>query len=256
MYAPSFSSPSVDPASLSARYLLAVRTGDGAAATDARERLSAIDPATLSRCLPDDAHRTAFWLNVYNAVVQERLTERPEAFDRRTRFFRRDQVPVAGRLLSLDDVEHGILRRSMLSWGLGDLPRPFPDGFERANRVDERDFRVHFALNCGAASCPPIAVYGPETIDRDLDWATEGYLRSAVDYDAGAGVARVPRLFLWYRGDFGGGAGIREILRRYDRVPEDASPKLRYHGYDWSLSLGEYATDRRGGDSDSPESSD
>ncbi|WP_363465761.1 DUF547 domain-containing protein [Halogeometricum borinquense] len=229
-----------DPVALAAQYLRAVRTDTGEATVDARERLSALDPTTLTRRLSDDARRIAFWLNVYNAFVQDCLSDDPESFDR-TRFFRRAQVPVAGQLLSLNDIEHGILRRSMLSWGLGYLPRPFPNAFERAARVDERDFRIHFALNCGAASCPPVAVYDPETLDADLEWITEGYLDSEVVYDRLAGTVTVPRLFLWYRGDFGGGRGIRRILRQYGQIPDGAAPKLRYRGYDWSLSLGNYA---------------
>ena len=38
------------------------------------------------------------------------------------------------------------------------------------------DPRIHFALNCGAVSCPPIAVYEGESLDEQLDIATEGFL--------------------------------------------------------------------------------
>jgi hypothetical protein len=229
------------PSALAARYLRAVRARDETEAADARERLAALDPDELPRLLPDDDHRIAFWANVYNATVQAVLRDDPDAFDR-TRFFRRDVVAVAGRLLSLDDVEHGLLRRSKLGWGLGYFPRFFPGSFERANRVTTLDPRIHFALNCGAASCPPVAAYHPETLERDLEWVTEGYLETEVEYDRSAGVVSVPRLMLWYRGDFGGRRGIREFLRRYDVLPPGARPKIRYRAYDWSLSLGDYAS--------------
>jgi len=42
---------------------------------------------------------------------------------------------------------------------------------------------------------------------------------------------------LWYRGDFGGGSGIRRLLREYGVVGPEADPKLRYREYDWSLAL-------------------
>ncbi|MFB6175657.1 MAG: DUF547 domain-containing protein, partial [Halobaculum sp.] len=79
-------------------------------------------------------------------------------------------------------------------------------------------------LNCGAASCPPIRAYDPETVDEQLDLATRGYLESTVEYDPERDRARVPRVFLWFYGDFGGHSGTRSFLREYDVVPEDASP--------------------------------
>ena len=38
--------------------------------------------------------------------------------------------------------------------------------------VDVIDFRIHFALNCGAKSCPPIAFYSYDKINDQLDLAT------------------------------------------------------------------------------------
>ena len=131
-----------------------------------------------------------------------------------------------------------MLRRSQLPWGLGYLSNPLPGGFERALRVGKRDLRVHFALNCGAASCPPIAAYTPADIGRQLDLASDSYLYGEVEYDPEGGVVRVPRLCLWYYGDFRGRNGIRSLLRRYDVIPDGASPQVRHKGYDWSLDRG------------------
>ena len=39
------------------------------------------------------------------------------------------------------------------------------------------------------------------------------------------------------RGDFGGRAGIRALLREYDAVDPDATSRIRYREYDWSLAL-------------------
>ncbi|MWG35477.1 DUF547 domain-containing protein [Halomarina oriensis] len=229
-----------DPLALAADFLRAVRYDEP---TTAHERaLRDLDPDGLAAALDTDDRRLAFWLNVYNAHVQLVLAAAPEQYEDRRRFFGAPVVACAGHDLSLDDVEHGILRRSMHSLGLGYLPRR-ADGFERTHRVDERDPRIHFAVNCGAESCPPILAYDHEAVDEQLDTATAGYLDGEAEYDADAGVVRVPRLLLWYRGDFGGRAGVLGLLRRYGVIPADATPRIRYRSYDWSLALDRFASE-------------
>ena len=190
----------------------------------------------------DRGRALAFWINLYNAGTQLLLERRPETYDsplRFVRFFRAEALAVAGTGLGLDAIEHGILRGGRSKYGLGYLPRlPWP--FERRYRVD-RDPRVHFALNCGAESCPPIRAYDPDRIDDQLDVATASYLAGTVDHDPAAGVVRLPRLFLWYRGDFGGRSGVRRVLREYDAIPADADPEFRYRSWDWSRAAGKFA---------------
>ncbi|MFB6256082.1 MAG: DUF547 domain-containing protein, partial [Haloplanus sp.] len=77
-------------------------------------------------------------------------------------------------------------------------------------------------------------------VDEQLDLATRTYLDATVTHDATDGVVRVPRVFLWYRGDFGGGSGIRRLLRAYDVVPADASPSIRHRSWDWSKAPGKF----------------
>jgi hypothetical protein len=228
-----------DPVDCSVRLLRAARTGETETAADCWRTLAGYDSAALAERLPDDDARTAFWLNVYNAAVQDDLREDPERYDSRLRFFFADRVTVAGRDLSLNDIEHGLLRRRSL-YALGYLPRLLTSRFERTHRVSELDPRIHFALNCGAASCPPIAAYTAEALDEELTLASESYLDTEVEYDLDAGVVRVPQLFLWYYGDFGGRSGTRDLLRRYGRLPDDATPSVRYRSYDWSLELDDF----------------
>jgi isopentenyldiphosphate isomerase len=226
------------PLALAADLLQAVRYSEP---TRRYERsLRDLPPAALRDTLATDDRRLAFWLNVYNAHVQLLLDAAPEQYDDRRRFFGAAVVAVAGHELSLDDVEHGLLRRSRHSLGLGYLPRR-ADAFERVHRLDSRDPRIHFALNCGAESCPPILAYDHGTINEQLDTATAGFLEAEVAYDPARDVARVPRHMLWYHGDFGGRRGIRTLLRDHGTVPADATPAIRYRSYDWSLALGRFA---------------
>jgi len=230
--------PDPDLVADSQRFLRAVRTPDdrGPALDTVRTLIADASPDRLTELGPDE--RLAFWLNVYNAATGAALLADPDRFKDRRRFFGKSIVTVAGTDLSLDQIEHGILRGSQWKYGLGYVPNPFPSAFVRRHRVADPDARVHFALNCGAASCPAVAAYDAETVDADLDAAAEGYLRSETVVEDGT--AHVSRLFLWYRGDFGGRRGIRRILREYGVVGPDAVSRIRYRDYDWSPAPGAF----------------
>lgn len=205
-----------------------------------RSALAALDEGELAALGDDDAAATAFWVNCYNAVAQILLREEPSLYEDRRRFFSAERLTVAGTDLSLDDVEHGILRASKWKYGLGYLPRPFPSEFERNHRLAEVDPRIHFALNCGAASCPPILAYTATDVDDQLDTATRSFLEQSSTYNRERSEVTVTRLFLYYRGDFDGRRGIYRFLERYGVIDEGDRPKVRYDEYIWSRRPGMY----------------
>lgn len=184
----------------------------------------------LARDLPDDPTRIATWVNLYNAATQRLVDADPASYARRVRFFRQPAVTVAGTPLSLDTLEHGLLRRSRPKVGLGYLSNPVAGRFERRFRVVRPDPRVHFALNCAAASCPPIAAYDPEGLGAQLDLATRAYLGATVCREGDALV--LPRIFRWFPGDFGWAGGIRRFLAAHGH-PADGL-RLRYAPWDWT----------------------
>jgi len=209
-----------------------------------RRALADVDESSLSTIRTGRRTALAFWLNVYNAATQLLLDRRPALFESQWRFFRAPAVTVAGVELSLDDIEHGILRGRKSKYGLGYLPRLGRTGLSATYRVDA-DPRIHFALNCGAASCPAVLAYAPETVDDVLDDATETYLDGTVEYDADRDRVTLPRVCLWFVGDFGGPSGLRSFLREFDQIPADATPSLRFHEYDWRKAPRKFAARRR-----------
>ena len=217
------------PNELAIAYLLAARTG-GAEANAIERRLARLDDRQLALDLDSDTARVAFWLDVYNAAVVRAGAVALTARRTRWQHFRQRSLVVAGHRLSLDGIEHGLLRRSRWKLALGYLGNPLPGTFERRHRVGRLDPRVHFALNCGAASCPPITAYEAERLDEQLELATRSFLTSEVRRDGD--VLRIPPVLLWYIGDFGGPRGVRRLLVRSG--VEDASLPLRFSKYDWS----------------------
>jgi len=230
-----------DPTTLARELLVATKRG---AATEPYERaLADADDDALEAVREDRPTALSFWLNCYNAGTQLLLERRPGLYEsplRFVRFFHAPAVTVAGTDLPLDRIENGLLRAGRSKYGLGYVPKLLVTSFERRYALDSCDPRVHFALNCGAASCPAVRAYEPDRVDDQLDLATRAYLEDTVSYDPESGVVRVPRVMLWFRGDFGGGAGIRAFLREYDTLPAGAEPAVRYESWDWSRAAGKF----------------
>jgi hypothetical protein len=234
------------PTELAQELLVACKSGT---ATDPYEQaLATLDDDALASIREERERALAFWINCYNAGTQLLLDRRPDLYEsplRFVRFFHAPVVTVAGTDLPLDRIENGLLRGGRSKYGLGYLPKVLVTSFERRYALETCDPRIHFALNCGAASCPPVAAYTPDTVEETLEAVTGSYLDRTVAFEPGGwlwdGTARVSRLFLWYRGDFGGKSGIVAFLRRYDQLPAGVRPRLSHRPYDWSLKLGQYA---------------
>ncbi|WPP52775.1 DUF547 domain-containing protein [Catalinimonas niigatensis] len=204
------------------------------------QKLANLSRDQLAEELDSDAAKKAFFINVYNGFVQHILMNNPEKFDDRGAFFSTEQITIAGEKLSLDDIEHGIIRGSKVKWSLGMIQDPFADDFEKTFRVVKTDGRIHFALNCGAKSCPYIAIYDATKIDEQLDIIAHQFLNRSSTYQAEEEKVYVTSLFSWFRGDFDGLDGVKDYLRRYEVIPEDADPELEFKEYDWTLELGNY----------------
>lgn len=209
-----------------------------AAAAGAADALPGVDLADLA----GREARLAFWINVYNALVFHGVVVLGV---RRTvrevrRFFARVAYRVGGVVVTADDVEHGILRGNARHGIL--RRRPFPPGDPRlALAVRPVDPRIHFAITCGAQSCPPIGVYRAAALDQQLDLAARNFLNQEVALDARGGVT-CSRILDWYAEDFEAAGGVGPLLLRYlDGGPVRAAiggrarPCDAYRAYDWAL---------------------
>ncbi len=205
-----------------------------------RSRLNGLTIEQLEKSLVTDHQKLAFWINIYNAYIQVILTENPELYKDRGSFFKKDQVPIAGSLVSFDKIEHGIIRKSQVSIGLGLVGKWFPDDFEKRLRVENRDYHIHFALNCGAKDCPPVAIYKVDRLEEQFNKGTEKYLKQTSVYDDSKKTVAVTPLFSWFRGDFGSSSGVLNILKKYKIIPATEGVDITYKDYDWTLDLGNW----------------
>ena len=211
-------------------------------------QIAVLDPARLDAELNTLPKQLAFWINVYNGYTQHYLKTDPSTYlADRSRHFGLARLQIAGTAVSLEDIEHGVLRRGATIWTLGHWRwLSIRSAFVRRFAVDAVDFRIHFALNCGALSCPPVMPYLVESLDAQLDAMTRFYLAQQVRYDAVADTVAVPALLRWFSADFAGGSANakRAILRRYGVIPAGANPRITYAPYDWTLKVQNYAAYR------------
>jgi Protein of unknown function, DUF547 len=185
--------------------------------------LEAIEVSRLNR-----GEQRAYWINLYNAVTTRIVLDHypigsirdislgPSLFSIGP--WDAKVVRVEGEELSLDDIEHGILRPI---W---------------------RDPRLHYALNCAAISCPslqPFAFTAANT-ERLLENGARAYVNNPRGVRIEHGRLIVSSIYLWYRSDFGADeAAVMDHLKRY-ATPELAAQLQRWrapddYAYDWRL---------------------
>lgn len=184
--------------------------------------LAQADPLSLTR-----DEQFAYWANLYNAltldVVLAAFPVRSIRDIKPSRLaagpWRQERVTIGGERLSLDAIEHDILRKA---W---------------------RDPRVHYAVNCASFSCPnlPRRAWRGAGLTGALDEAARAYVNHprAVHFLADSLV--VSSIYKWYAADFGSSdAAVIEHLARFAKPPLaarlKASRRISRDAYDWSLN--------------------
>lgn len=198
-------------------------------------QLHEVDPTAIER----DGARLAFWINLYNAILLHRLCREPVrgSILLHPRMFSAVAYRVGGQPYTLNVIEHGVLRRNRRP-PLG-LRRPLRRGDPRIDAAPpELDPRVHFALNCGARSCPPVREYDAERAQALLEEATLAYLEAESDLDPARRRIRLPRLMRIYRADFGPRRAQVEFAARYlpalAEWPLADGVHVGYGRFDWT----------------------
>lgn len=189
--------------------------------------LNASNPDALSR-----SEALAFWINAYNAYTIKLILvryPRLESIKDISRPWSRRDWGIGGRLHSLDDIEHEILRK----------------------RFGEP--RIHFAIVCASFSCPKLAseAYAGGRIDEQLTRAARAFLadpqrglRLDTAGDGGASTVHLSSIFKWFGEDFASKAGSPlSYVTPYLPAPEREGVqrqgrrvRVRFLPYDWTLN--------------------
>jgi len=194
--------------------------------------LEAVQVRDLAR-----AEQYAFWANLYNAktidvVLDHYPVDSIRKISIKEGFFgflkksvgfggpwKAKIMKVAGKELSLDDVEHGILRPIF------------------------KDPRVHYAVNCASIGCPNLrtSAFTAENLEAELDAGAREYVNNLRGIAVRDGSVTASSIYNWFQSDFGGSAeGVLAHVRKY-ATPELAAKlegvtSVANYAYDWNLN--------------------
>ena len=171
----------------------------------------------------------AFWINLYNALTIETiLAHYPVASIRDVDIspgflsngpWGKKMFAVEKEMLSLDDIEHRILRPI---W---------------------KDARIHYAVNCASIGCPNLArrAFTAGNAEELLETGARDYVNHPRGAAIIGGELQVSSIYKWFSADFGGDdAGIIMHLKKYAtsslREQLGSISSIADDGYDWSLN--------------------
>lgn len=195
---------------------------DRASLSDYIETLEAMPVSVME---PQD--QFAYWANLYNAVTVRLIVDEAPANSIRQIRPRPwsigpwgvDRVEVEGRELSLDDIEHGIMREQFAAT------------------------LVHYAVNCASIGCPNLKpdAWRGDTLETDLEAAARAYINHPRGVRVTEDGLEVSRIYAWFQEDFGGDeAGVLAHLLIYAEpelaIELQGRTRISAYAYDWSLN--------------------
>ena len=193
--------------------------GDETRRAQLAEVVAAVGSADPS-AYADDA-KLAFYINAYNALTVSAVVERwpLESVMRIEGFFDRIEHRVAGESMTLNHLENEIIRA----------------------RFEEP--RIHFAVNCASAGCPPLSptAFTPANLEAQLVAQTQAYVRRTSRIDRDGGRVELSQIFEWFAADFEPAGGVRTFVANH--LEGDNATFVRHEGtalahfeYDWAVN--------------------
>lgn len=173
------------------------------------------------------AQQRAYWINLYNALTIDIVLENyplDSIRDISSGLFssgpwRLKLAEIDGEKLTLDDIEHRILRPI---W---------------------QDPRIHYAVNCASLGCPNLQVvaFTAENAETLLEASAREFINNPRGAQVIGNRLRVSRIYDWFEKDFGGNeAGVISHLRHYavgDLATALASiTDIDDYEYDWQIN--------------------
>ena len=159
--------------------------------------------------------KLAFWINAYNAYTLKliidhypvkSITELHSGNPWDVKW-----ININGQTLSLNGIENEIIRPQF------------------------REPRIHFAVNCAAKSCPPLAdiAFTKENIDELLTTRTRNFINNPQYNTISKSKIEVSKIFEWYKEDFG---DLVSFINKYSDKEIKANASISFKEYDWALN--------------------
>ena len=189
--------------------------------------LDSLAEVPISQCRREE--QLAFWINLYNALTVNTVLDHypvesirdidisPGLFSKGP--WRRKLFTVEGEAVSLDDIEHRILRPV---W---------------------QDPRMHYVLNCAAVGCPPLnaEAFTAQNAEELMERSARAYVNSPHGVTVSPRGLTLSSIYRWYKEDFG--ETDEDLLAHIALYADDdlakvldGDPRILGYHYDWSLN--------------------
>ncbi|WMX13848.1 DUF547 domain-containing protein [Aureispira sp. CCB-E] len=160
----------------------------------------------------------AYWINMYNAITIHSIVESyPVSSIMKLeggKIWDKKKIVINGENLTLNNIEKDKLLKRF------------------------KEPRVHFAVNCAAASCPPLLnkAWTEDNIQRYYDKQAKAFINNPSYNTVSAKKIEASQIFNWYAGDFGGSDKVVPYFQKYSETTIKDNAKVSYKEYDWNLN--------------------
>ncbi|MEL6834255.1 MAG: DUF547 domain-containing protein [Bacteroidota bacterium] len=157
----------------------------------------------------------AYWINAYNAFTIKLIVDNHPVSSIKNLHggnpWDQKWIKIGGSTYSLNQIENDILRAR---YG---------------------DARIHFAVNCAAASCPPIhnRAFTADNLNSTLQRLTRRFINNTAYNTISSEEITISKIFEWYAGDFG---NVTSYINGFTDVELGEQTKVSYKEYDWALN--------------------
>jgi hypothetical protein len=170
--------------------------------------------------------KLAFWLNAYNAYTLKVVVDHypvksiKDITDGgllngllRNGPWKIDSIKLLGKTLSLDYIEHSIIRPIF------------------------KEPRIHFAVNCASIGCPSLLrePFRADKLEQQLEKVTTNFLNNNKKNYLKNNIIYISKIFDWYEEDFKAKKGVKVFIQKY--LPDvKLNYKIKYLNYDWNIN--------------------
>lgn len=170
-----------------------------------------------------EEEQLAYWINAYNAFTIELVLKHYPV--KSIKDIRRgipfinsvwdiSFIEIEDAEYDLNNIEHGILRKHF------------------------SEPRIHFAIVCASASCPPLRpeAYTPAKLEQQLNEQARIFINDPARNRLSPQRIEISKIFYWFKGDFTEVGSLIDYLNRYAEVEIAKDAKKDFLDYDWSLN--------------------
>ena len=176
--------------------------------TPLRRQFFYIKPVKLEKSLDTDDLKKTFWVNIYHAfylIISNEIKQNNTIFNLK-------RIKIAGSVLSLNDIEHGILRKCKFKIGFGNITNPFYSDFIKNVAVNKVDNRIRFALRDIHLVQNKIDYFDCDLIEEQFAAISKDFIGIESEFETELKTIKNPAFLLSYLKNFGRKDSVKKLV--------------------------------------------